>query len=164
MFENAAEVPAPHVRRPTAVPVGAGYLQALLAMAPSRSGRLNTYNDTYGHVAGDEVLRDVATIMQSTVRRSTDTVARFTGGTLAMLLPDTDSAIARSLADRVRVGVAARAIALGSAADGIVSVNIGVSDLRGGESAGALVASAQRHLQDVKVHGRADRRQTATVL
>lgn len=57
-------------------------------------------NDTYGHDAGDEVLRQVAAVLQERVRES-DIVARMGGEEFALLLPETGAQKARELAERV---------------------------------------------------------------
>jgi two-component system chemotaxis family response regulator WspR len=48
------------------------------------------YNDTYGHVAGDFVLKKVAAVMEASVTRSTDLCARFGGEEFAVVLPNVD--------------------------------------------------------------------------
>ena len=50
------------------------------------------YNDHYGHIAGDLVLRQVTELMTQSMRRTVDIVARFGGEEFVMLLPDTDKA------------------------------------------------------------------------
>lgn len=58
-------------------------------------------NDTYGHEAGDQVLRDLVKILNDTVRK-VDVVARLGGEEFAILLPSTDLAGAVALAERLR--------------------------------------------------------------
>ncbi len=62
------------------------------------------FNDTYGHSCGDEVLKGVAKLIQSQTR-SVDVAARYGGEEFCMLLPDTDAATARLIADRIRRSV-----------------------------------------------------------
>jgi len=65
-----------------------------------------TVNDTYGHPAGDLVLKGVAGILERQARQ-TDSVARYGGEEFAVILPETDSAAARALAERIRAAVEA---------------------------------------------------------
>lgn len=65
-----------------------------------------TVNDTYGHPAGDLILKGVSQILQQEAR-TTDTVARYGGEEFAIILPETDSGAARAIAERVRVAVEA---------------------------------------------------------
>lgn len=58
-------------------------------------------NDTYGHIAGDSVLKSVAEIIQQTIRRS-DEVFRYGGEEFVVLLSNTELAGARFIAERVR--------------------------------------------------------------
>jgi len=86
-------------------------------------------NDRYGHAAGDEVLRRVATILNHTARE-TDLVARYGGEEFALLAPRTDAKGAAQLGERVRQAVADVTFhGLGpNAADGItVTTSVGVS-------------------------------------
>jgi len=86
-------------------------------------------NDRYGHAAGDEVLRRVATILNQTARE-TDLVARYGGEEFALLAPRTDPKGATLLAERVRQAVADMPFhGLDPAgADGIaVTTSVGVS-------------------------------------
>ena len=63
------------------------------------------YNDTYGHLAGDEVLKRVAETMQKNSGRSTDIAARFGGEEFALILPATPLVGAHHLAETLRRNV-----------------------------------------------------------
>jgi diguanylate cyclase (GGDEF)-like protein len=63
-------------------------------------------NDTFGHPAGDAVLRGVAAVAQAQARE-TDAVARYGGEEIAVILPETDAAGARTIAERLRAAVEA---------------------------------------------------------
>ncbi len=60
------------------------------------------FNDTYGHLVGDECLKMVAQLMTDVVSRPQDLVARFGGEEFVIILPDTDEAGALSVAERIR--------------------------------------------------------------
>ncbi|MDT8450430.1 MAG: GGDEF domain-containing protein, partial [Wenzhouxiangellaceae bacterium] len=60
------------------------------------------FNDSAGHLAGDECLKQVARTLEECVERSTDLVARFGGEEFVVLLPDTDSDGAESVGERIR--------------------------------------------------------------
>lgn len=63
------------------------------------------YNDTYGHQAGDECLRQVATALQRAVKRPADLVARYGGEEFAVILPHTDLKGAACVAEAIRTEV-----------------------------------------------------------
>jgi two-component system cell cycle response regulator len=63
-------------------------------------------NDTYGHPAGDQVLRGVGRILRAKAR-DTDAVARYGGEEFAIIMPETDAAGARVIAERIREAIAA---------------------------------------------------------
>jgi len=63
------------------------------------------YNDTYGHLKGDDCLKSVAKALDSTCKRSTDLVARYGGEEFAVVLPDTSGENATKLADLMRQSV-----------------------------------------------------------
>jgi diguanylate cyclase (GGDEF)-like protein len=85
------------------------------------------FNDTYGHVAGDNCLRQVAAAIQIAVRRPADIVARYGGEEFAVILPETDACGAAHVAERVRMGVEALGIPHATSdAAGHVTVSQGV--------------------------------------
>jgi diguanylate cyclase (GGDEF)-like protein/PAS domain S-box-containing protein len=116
-----------------------------------------SFNDLYGHPAGDDCLRQVAAALADVSRRAADLVARYGGEEFAMVLPDLDAAGARQLAEAARARVEALAIAhAGSAAAPVVTVSAGTATRypgRGGSPA-ALVAAADRALYLAKRQGR----------
>lgn len=63
------------------------------------------YNDQFGHLAGDEVLRQFGKILRETARRS-DLVARLGGEEFGIVLPETDAGGARTIAERFRSAIA----------------------------------------------------------
>ena len=89
--------------------------------------RFKAYNDTYGHPAGDECLRQVARCLRSVVRRPTDIVARYGGEEFALLLPDTDADGARRVAEAARAAVRDLKMPHTGSEHGIVTVSIGIA-------------------------------------
>lgn len=85
------------------------------------------YNDHYGHVLGDECLRKVAGVLEASISRPADLVARFGGEELAVLLPETSKSGALRLAEKVRSDVEGLAIPhKDSSVAPVVTVSVGV--------------------------------------
>ena len=85
------------------------------------------YNDTYGHVAGDKCLQEVAMVIAENVKRPEDLAARYGGEEFTMILPNTDTQGAVQLAETLRQKLAMKAIAHSGSPDSqIVSLSIGV--------------------------------------
>lgn len=63
------------------------------------------YNDTYGHLAGDFCLQQVAAILRQEVKRPADLVARYGGEEFAVILPNTDTKGAVRVAERIRESI-----------------------------------------------------------
>lgn len=62
---------------------------------------LQKYNDTYGHLAGDACLQQVAKALQLAVKRPADVVARYGGEEFVIILPETGAAGALHVADQI---------------------------------------------------------------
>jgi diguanylate cyclase (GGDEF)-like protein len=85
------------------------------------------YNDTYGHLVGDKVLKAVARILKETVR-TVDLVARYGGEEFSVLLLKTPWGGAKTVAERIRQRVADQEVVAGQTVTHI-TVSIGVSEL-----------------------------------
>jgi diguanylate cyclase (GGDEF)-like protein len=86
------------------------------------------YNDTYGHIAGDNTLRKVAAAIAECCRRRGDLVARYGGEEFAVILPRTDEASAKVIAEKIRESVEALGIEhSGNPATGRVTISVGIS-------------------------------------
>jgi diguanylate cyclase (GGDEF)-like protein len=86
------------------------------------------YNDSQGHLAGDDCLKRVAAALRDGVRRPADLVARFGGEEFAVLLPDTSLLGAVQVAERLRGAVVDCAIPHGrSTTAPVVTISLGVS-------------------------------------
>ena len=68
------------------------------------------YNDTYGHLVGDDCLKTIAEVLDTEVQRPADMVARFGGEEFALILPDTDLEGTLHILDRIRSALRSRAI------------------------------------------------------
>lgn len=87
-----------------------------------------TYNDTYGHPAGDECLATVARSLARVMRRSGDMVARYGGEEFVVILPNTDRAGAEDVARRLIWAVDGLLLAhSGSAISDYVTISVGVA-------------------------------------
>jgi two-component system, cell cycle response regulator len=103
-------------------------------------------NDTYGHVGGDEALREISARIDGQIRAS-DTAARFGGDEFTLLLPDTSLADAARLAERIRTAMAPP-IEVGRGQTHVVTLSIGVAALMGKRGEEDLKALADRLLAD----------------
>ena len=129
-----------------------------LALALCDVDSFKLYNDTYGHLAGDECLRKVATVIARCCRRASDLVARYGGEEFAVVMPDTDVAGAAALMEKVRQALATMAIEHGKnlAQVKTVSLSVGVTELHIGQDQRPedLIARADEGLYRAKESGR----------
>jgi diguanylate cyclase (GGDEF)-like protein len=109
--------------------------------------RFKSINDGYGHLAGDNALREVAARIESQMR-SMDTAARFGGDELAILLPEATASDAAKLAERIREVIASQPFALTDQITRDLTVSIGVSVLSPGRHETDFKALADRLLAD----------------
>lgn len=85
------------------------------------------YNDGYGHLAGDQCLRDVAHTLRETVTQSDALVARYGGEEFAVTLPGCGRDMALAIAERLRAAVEARNLPHASNQGGRVTLSIGAA-------------------------------------
>jgi diguanylate cyclase (GGDEF)-like protein len=115
------------------------------------------YNDRYGHPAGDECLRRLATLLRDSAGRPTDLVARLGGEEFALLLPHQTAPGALALARHCVQAVAQAGIVHEtSPAAAFVTVSVGVAELHGcaARDSAALLAAADGALYRAKQDGR----------
>ncbi len=113
--------------------------------------RFKSYNDTYGHLAGNDALQRVARSIRETVR-SVDFPARYGGEEFAVILPEIDAASVEVIAERVRAGIEALPAPAGGAR---VTVSIGAAIYPDdGANAEALFKAADERLYEAKEGGR----------
>jgi diguanylate cyclase (GGDEF)-like protein len=125
-----------------------------MALALIDVDRFRSFNEAFGHAAGDGVLKRVATILGESVRR-VDLVARYGGEEFAVILPGADRAAALEAAEKLRAAVTAGAIPHGASSTGQVTISVGVAiwqdDAR---EADALIDCADAALYAAKRAGR----------
>lgn len=115
------------------------------------------FNDTYGHLAGDEALKKVADAIRGACNRSTDLAARYGGEEFAAVLPATSQGGARLIAEKVRIAVRELQIAhAGSATAPILTISIGCAARVPvqNEPAARLISQADKRLYMAKRQGR----------
>jgi diguanylate cyclase (GGDEF)-like protein/PAS domain S-box-containing protein len=118
-----------------------------------------TYNDEYGHPAGDECLRSVAGVLAAEAKRTSDLAARYGGEEFALLLPNTDAAGCARIGERIRRAL--REVGMPHALNlpsGLVTLSLGGAECRPGAERPAahasLVEAADRALYAAKGGGR----------
>ncbi|MBW4575623.1 MAG: diguanylate cyclase [Aphanothece sp. CMT-3BRIN-NPC111] len=115
------------------------------------------YNDTYGHPAGDDCLRQVAKAINTAVNRSDDLAARYGGEEFAIILPNTSMEGAVRVAERIRAQVKALQLDhIKSPLGKCVTLSMGVVSMNWSPEATppALIAAADRALYEAKAQGR----------
>jgi diguanylate cyclase (GGDEF)-like protein len=129
-----------------------------LAIALLDIDRFKVINDTYGHLTGDEVLKEIAHTLR-TMLREYDLAGRFGGEEFALLLPQTRAVDALRIAERIRSAIAGLPIIAPGATGGErvhVTVSIGVAALDAGSKREyvELLAAADAALYRAKGCGR----------
>lgn len=110
-------------------------------------------NDTYGHIAGDEVIREFVRCVNDKMR-AIDILSRYGGDEFVVILPNTTLEGAEQLAGRIREAVA-DSICLAKIGQGLkVTASIGISSLEDKETAKQLLDRADRSLNSAKQDGR----------
>ena len=127
-----------------------------LALAMLDVDHFKSYNDFYGHQAGDQCLRAVAGLIETFGRRTGDLVARYGGEEFALLAPVTDAAEALALAQDICRELERLALPHGQSPYGVITISIGVAALVPGDDndSGMLVRAADQALYRAKQAGR----------
>jgi diguanylate cyclase (GGDEF)-like protein len=115
------------------------------------------YNDSYGHQAGDDCLRQVAQGIVQSIKRSEDRVTRYGGEEFAIILPNTNLKGALQIAETIRSHIKSLQLAHISAfPHAIVTVSIGVATMipRDEDTSSQLIDRADRGLYQAKQNGR----------
>ena len=115
--------------------------------------QFKSINDTRGHAAGDEAIRTVTRVLQSSGLRQSDFLGRIGGEEFAVALPETDLQDAADAAERVRSQLAATPVIYASEKF-TITVSIGVSEFRDGDSQETLLQRADQAMYQAKQTGR----------
>ena len=109
-------------------------------------------NDNYGHLAGDKVLKIIATVLRKRLR-GTDFIARFGGEEFVLLLPDTPQAAGMKLLESLRAAI--EACPFHFKGDPVtITASIGISAFRAGEHSDQVLKRADQALYRAKDAGR----------
>ncbi len=115
---------------------------------------LRDVNNTYGHLAGDAVIRAVADVLRSELR-SYDIPGRFGGEEFAVVLPETGRRTALDIAERIRKAVAERPVVLpGGAGEVTATLSLGVASYPAYRTLEELIEQADMALYRSKARGR----------
>jgi len=112
-------------------------------------------NDRYGHLAGDDCLRRISTVLKEHARRETDIVARYGGEEFAVIIPDSAREHAVNLAEKIRKAVE-KMDAHYDEIQILLTVSIGVSSIipQPGDLETTLIKQADNALYEAKDNGR----------
>jgi diguanylate cyclase (GGDEF)-like protein len=132
--------------------------RSALAVALLDIDRFKVINDTYGHLVGDQVIKEIARTLSSMLREY-DMAGRFGGEEFSLLLPQTRAVDAFRIAERVRANIAGLSIIAPGATGGErvhVTVSIGVAALDSGSvrKLNELMAAADAAMYRAKSGGR----------
>jgi len=110
-----------------------------------------SYNDTYGHQAGDQVLVGIAICISDSIKRAGDCAARFGGEEFAVLLPGISATDALGIAENIR-----RKVELWSEDPIVTTVSVGIASMTpsGGLDWSHLIEAADKALYAAKANGR----------
>lgn len=114
-----------------------------------------SFNDSYGHLTGDQVLRLVGLSLKQTIKGQ-DITARYGGEEFAVVLPNTALRQALTVADHIRRAVMAKELKKKSTGEilGRVTISVGVSMLKQGDDTETLIDRADACLYAAKRNGR----------
>lgn len=114
-----------------------------------------SFNDTYGHQIGDQVLRLVGKTLQHGVKGK-DFAARYGGEEFSVMLPDTPIHLAEKVANSLRIAVASKEVINRSTGEklGKITMSIGVAEYNFNETSNALIERADAALYTAKNNGR----------
>ncbi len=126
--------------------------EGLLSLLILDIDNFKSFNDTYGHQVGDQVLKSLAQLLQNSVR-NIDIVARYGGEEFAIILPETDLTGAVKVARRINQLVRDMIINYDEL-ELSITISIGVASYQSGQSKKELISNADEALYKAKESGR----------
>ncbi len=122
-----------------------------LALLMIDADHFKTFNDMFGHQAGDQLLKRIAGCIEDVVKRASDCAARYGGEEFAVLLPGLDAAAALEIAERIRARVEALSVE-----EWATTVSIGVASVTPSAvlRPSDLLVAADKALYQAKAEGR----------
>jgi diguanylate cyclase len=133
----------------------AGERSEPLSLVMTDIDHFKNFNDTWGHLTGDQVLRLVAMSMKQNVKGQ-DIAARYGGEEFAVVLPNTVLRSGLTVADHIRRAVMSKELMKRSTGQnlGRVTISLGVATLKNGDTVQSLIARADACLYAAKRNGR----------
>ena len=116
-----------------------------------------SFNDTYGHLAGDDCLKQIASCIRSAAKRASDVTARLGGEEFAILLPNTSESAARNLAAQLLESIQALSIIHLGGETGLLTASVGIASIGSKpapDKAVSLLSKADAALYESKSRGR----------
>jgi diguanylate cyclase (GGDEF)-like protein/PAS domain S-box-containing protein len=130
--------------------------QSPLSLLMIDADYFKSYNDTYGHMRGDNALKQIAEAAQSVVTRPGDLVARFGGEEFSVVLPHTDGEGAMQIAQEICMALNNRRLSHSDNPSGYLTISVGVSTMVAdfGRHSVNLIEVADQALYLAKKNGR----------
>ena len=111
-------------------------------------------NDSFGHDAGDEVLREFALRIRKSIR-GIDLACRYGGEEFVIIMPETDLAVATVVAERLRRRIASEPFSVQQGARSLdVTISVGIAAIAGADNAASVIKRADQALYRAKRDGR----------
>ncbi|MBR9829347.1 MAG: GGDEF domain-containing protein [Oceanospirillales bacterium] len=116
--------------------------------------KFKSFNDHYGHAAGDIVLKQFARILRDHARRNEDLAGRFGGEEFLMLMPNMDARKAGEVADSIRQACHQSRLRVPTGEEVSFSTSIGIAELMPGEDRSSVLQRVDEALYKAKDSGR----------
>ncbi|MDR2530388.1 MAG: GGDEF domain-containing protein, partial [Oscillospiraceae bacterium] len=110
-------------------------------------------NDTYGHLCGDEILREIAKVLKGSLRRKSDWAARYGGEEFLICFPGATTDVAYRIAEQMREDIQNRTYHF-EGNELKVTISCGVSEMTGDDNLFEIISRADKLLYRAKQEGR----------